>query len=266
MTLLTPTETAAPAQRTAPRGEELSAPSTTPVAAPVAPAVAASPAADDRGWLPATPLAQALGQLAADGWTLLSDLRWTGRWTAPLAHLLVGPGGVVVVDADARPWRLTPDSTLRLGRRDGRRECRAAAQRAADVASLLHHEHRGAVHAYLCLTAQPLPAVQVDGGVTATGVHGLVAALREAPVLLDAVDVRQVSAHLRWQLSARGDRVEPAGTGEPVDRGAALLGLVPSQRPATDVGDVPAPAAVVTGFATRREALAAEKELARGPR
>lgn len=280
MTLATPTETAAPAQHSPARAADLSSQHATPEAdAPATAATAAvgaGPAAGgDRGWRPPTLLAESHEPLVAEGWTALDDLRWPGRWPSPLAHVLVGPGGVVVVDVDPRHWRLTADSSLRLGRRDATRECRETAGRAADVASLLHHEHRGAVHAFLCLTAQPLPAVEVEGGVTVTGVHGLGEALRTMPPLLGAADVQRISAHLQWQLSARGDRVEPA---DRAHLGTAHLGLVPAQRPASDEATAPpsrsaaqdehlaAPAAVVTAFATRREALAAEREPSRRPR
>jgi len=253
MSLLTPSETVAPAQRT-PRGFLRPVP---------APAPSPSTAASERE------LPEVLDELAGEGWTVLHGPAWPGRWTAAPAHVLVGLGGVVVVDVDARPWRLTPDGGLRLGRRDGARECRASARRAADVASLLHHEHHTAVRAVLCLTSQPLPAAPVAAGVTVTGPRGLAAAVRQLPVVLDAVDVQQLSAHLQWQLLAREQRV---------DRGAALLGLVPAQRPASDDASRPAasvpddapdgaatpsvssPVAEPAVFATRREALAAERE------
>jgi len=254
MSLLTPTETVAPAQRT-PRGALRPVP--TPVPSPSTPA-------------PSEPLLSAvLDELAGEGWTVLHGPAWPGRWSAAPAHVLVGLGGVVVVDVDARPWRLTPDGGLRLGRRDGTRECRASARRAADVASLLHHEHHAVVRAVLCLTSQPLPAAPVADGVTVTGPRGLATAVRQLPVVLDAVDVQQLSAHLQWQLLAREQRV---------DRGAALLGLVPAQRPASDDAtrsaatasdeaqdaaeppSAPGPVVAPVVFATRREALAAERE------
>jgi len=246
MSLLTPTEAVAPAQPT-PRG------ALRPVPAPVpAPAPAPSPTTA----VPSEPeLPAVLDELAGEGWAVLHGATWPGRWSVAPAHVLVGLGGVVVVDADARPWRLTPDGGLRLGRRDGARECRASAQRAADVASLLHREHHAAVRAVLCLTSQPLPAVPVEDGVTVTGPRGLAASVRRLPVLLDAVDVQQLSAHLRWQLSAREQRV---------DRGAALLGLVPAQWSGGDDATATAPTAEPQAaprvFATRREALAAERE------
>ncbi|MBF5083621.1 hypothetical protein [Quadrisphaera sp. INWT6] len=260
MTLLTPTETGVPAQR-APRGglrAALRASSSATSSAPQRPAPLSEPALD-----------AVLDELTAEGWTVLGGLTWPGRWSAGPAHLMVGPGGVVVVDVDARPWRLTPDGGLRLGRRDGVREGRAVARRAADVASLLRHEHRDAVRAVLCLTSQPLPAVLLETGTTVAGTRGLAVALRELPVVLDAVDVRETSAHLQRQLASREQRL---------DRRAALLGLVPAPRPATDAAPVflaattatTAPAAEAEAapsvFTTRREALAAERGRSRRSR
>src|SRR6478672_10302683 len=44
-------------------------------------------------------VAERLAQLGPYGWFLLHDVHWPGRPLARLEHVLVGPGGVVVVNA-----------------------------------------------------------------------------------------------------------------------------------------------------------------------
>jgi hypothetical protein len=44
-------------------------------------------------------VAESLAQLGVYGWFLLHDVHWPGRPLARLEHVLVGPGGVVVVNA-----------------------------------------------------------------------------------------------------------------------------------------------------------------------
>ena len=44
-------------------------------------------------------VAQVLDELDAHGWKVLHDVRWPGQHKANLDHVLVGPGGVIVVDA-----------------------------------------------------------------------------------------------------------------------------------------------------------------------
>lgn len=210
-----------------------------------------------RGSVPEPALAAVLSELAGEGWVVLSDLAWPGRWSTPLAHAVVGPAGVVVIDTDPRPWRLTAANGLRLGLRAGTRERRTTSERAADVASLLRPEHREAVLPVLCLTSQPLPAVAVEHGVTATGPSGLATALRQLPGVLDTAAVREVGAHLAHYLAART---------EVVDRGAALLGLVPAPRaaltaavPVAGLLSAPAPAPVAQQVDEQMDGLVDEK-------
>jgi hypothetical protein len=44
-------------------------------------------------------VAEKLSELVPRGWYVLHDVHWPGRPKANLDHVLVGPGGVVVVDA-----------------------------------------------------------------------------------------------------------------------------------------------------------------------
>lgn len=59
-------------------------------------------------------LAQTLIELEPLGWTLLADRRWPGSLTADVDLVLVGPGGVVIVDAkDWREVRVESGAVLR---------------------------------------------------------------------------------------------------------------------------------------------------------
>lgn len=43
--------------------------------------------------------AQALDALPKDQWTVFHDVRWPGRKLANVDHVVVGPGGVFVIDS-----------------------------------------------------------------------------------------------------------------------------------------------------------------------
>ncbi|TNM69671.1 hypothetical protein FHN55_02675 [Streptomyces sp. NP160] len=153
-------------------------------------------------------LARALVSLAAAGWTVLHQLRWPGRLRKPLAHVVVGPGGVLVVDV--QPWAgvVVDEGVLRVGRRTRARECTAAVRAAAAVASLLHAEHHDAVRAVLCLTGSATPPapetapvpVPLAAGVMVVAACDLHRWALELPVRLDDDEAHRIAAHLRWQL------------------------------------------------------------------
>ena len=97
-----------------------------------------------------------LSQLTLHGWFLLHDVHWPGRPLANLDHVLVGPGGVVVVDAknwsghvEVRAGVLTQNGYSRNPAVDG------ALGQAAAVAALLEAPHRHLVRSIICLTGQP---------------------------------------------------------------------------------------------------------------
>lgn len=63
-------------------------------------------------WVGAT--AEVLATLPSEEWTVLHDVRWPGRRHANVAHVVVGPPGVFVIDAKAWPGRITVhDGVLR---------------------------------------------------------------------------------------------------------------------------------------------------------
>ena len=147
--------------------------------------------------------AAALEELVADGWLLLHDVHWPGRPKANLDHVVVGPGGVVVVDA--KNWSSTArvkDGVLWSGRHGKTKDCEAAASAAAAVGALLRPEHRHLARAALCLVQQDLDGVPVQAGVVVAGLRQMAPAIRSMPGVLTAADVAAVHAHLAQCLGA----------------------------------------------------------------
>ena len=103
-----------------------------------------------------TLVAAKMGGLAANGWLALHDVHWPGRPKANLDHILVGPGGIVVVDA--KNWSGDVQAGGGRLRQNGYRRDKdvlgASAQSAA-VAALLEPQHRRFVQGWICLVAQP---------------------------------------------------------------------------------------------------------------
>jgi hypothetical protein len=126
--------------------------------------------------------AVALAELAADGWLLLHDrLAPTG---GNVDHLLIGPGGVVVVDSKnwAGKVTITRGASLSV---DGRSKTRDVASLTA-LSTTIERAVRGAghvapVYAVLSLTQNALSfgPTRLGDGPLVTGVADLVAAVRQ---------------------------------------------------------------------------------------
>ena len=147
--------------------------------------------------------AAALEALVPDGWLLLHDVRWPGRPRANLDHVVVGPGGVVVVDAKnwSTPVRVR-DGVLWAGRHGKTYECEAAASAAAAVGALLRPEHRHLSRAALCLVQQELEGTPVEAGVVVAGLRQVAPAIRSMRGVLTATEVAAVHGHLVQVLGA----------------------------------------------------------------
>lgn len=146
-------------------------------------------------------VAQALDELGAHGWKVLHDVRWPGRPKANLDHILVGPGGVIVVDA--KNW--TGDvqirgDTLRQNGFSREREVGGVLQQCAAVAALLEPQHRRVVQAWLCMVGQP--SLQgVSCGARIQGLDTVVQAVLGLPAVLDAATVQVIHNYLDGLLS-----------------------------------------------------------------
>lgn len=173
--------------------------------------------------------------LRGHGWTSLHELHWPGRPGVLLDEVLIGPGGVVVVDAT----RWTRDLTVTGGHlhQDGRphdRELDALVDAVAAVTALVGPAHRSAVTAVVCPpgTAGPVPTA---AGVQVVGHERLGAHLASLPVRLTPYDVADLGRRLSRELGGRLgpellttaalDRAEAArtsatGTSRPGTRGS----------------------------------------------
>lgn len=144
--------------------------------------------------------AQVLADLPA-GWVVLHDLHWPGRPLANLDHVVVGPGGVVVIDSKNWSGKVeVRDGTLRQNGYRRSQACEGAAVATAAVAALLEPQHRLRVSAVLCLVGQPTPVAQ-PRQVHVVGLAELMPFLRSLPIQLAPADVGRIVDHLRRTLS-----------------------------------------------------------------
>ncbi|WP_104175586.1 nuclease-related domain-containing protein [Arthrobacter sp. Y81] len=146
--------------------------------------------------------ANKLGELAPHGWFLLHDVHWPGRPLANLDHVLVGPGGVVVVDTKNWSGNVeVRDGVLRQNGYTRNPAVDGALGQAAAVAALLSAPHRRLVRSIICLTGQPDLGEVTDSGVEVLGVNRVVARIAALPAVLDQQAVVGVYSHLGQQLT-----------------------------------------------------------------
>ncbi|GAA1273080.1 hypothetical protein GCM10009589_29040 [Arthrobacter pascens] len=166
-----------------------------------------------------------LGRLGPDGWFLLHDVHWPGRPLARLDHVLVGPGGVVVVST--KTWNGHVDVRDGVLRQNGYARnpvIEVALGQAAAVAALLPANRRRFVRSMVCMASQPDLSGTTLAGVEVHGTERLVAAVAGLPGVLDP---------------------------DSVVRLYALLGRMLTEPQAPEVPVVPLPAPPVSGAAGR---------------
>ena len=147
-------------------------------------------------------IARALRALEADGWSVLAQVQRPGHPRGPvLDHLVVGPGGIVVLES--RPWAGRIEVTRGVVQQNGfwrERETAALARTAGSIAALLLPQHRTAVHAVICIAQHDLPEHVVAPGVHVVGVSGVARALRALPYRLHPAEVLHLTTVLRHWL------------------------------------------------------------------
>jgi hypothetical protein len=142
-------------------------------------------------------VAAILETLLSQGWMALHDVHWPGRPKANLDHVLIGPGGVIVVDA--KNW--SGDVQLRNGilHQNGYSRERVVAgvlQQAAAVAALLEPQHRRYVQAWLCMVGQPVLQGSTASGARIHGIDGLRKAVAVLPPVLDSNTIAAIHHYL----------------------------------------------------------------------
>ncbi|MET3720802.1 MULTISPECIES: nuclease-related domain-containing protein [unclassified Arthrobacter] len=138
-----------------------------------------------------------LESLQSEGWMALHDVHWPGRPKANLDHVLIGPGGVIVIDA--KNW--SGDVHLRNGvlRQNGysrEREVAGVLEQGAAVAALLEPQHRRHVRAWLCMVGQPGLQGSTSSGARLQGIDTVREAISAVPAVLDADTVGAIHHHL----------------------------------------------------------------------
>ena len=131
-------------------------------------------------------VADKLSELVPRGWYVLHDVHWPGRPKANLDHVLVGPGGVVVVDS--KNWTgevRVASGVLWQGRYARTQAVEGALAQCAAVASVLPPPHRRLVRPLICMAAQPDLFGVTASDVAVAGSQRVVDAIAALPAVLD---------------------------------------------------------------------------------
>lgn len=151
-------------------------------------------------------IADRLSQLIPHGWYVLHDVHWPGRPKANLDHVLVGPGGIVVVDAKNWTGEVRVSSgVLWQGRYSRTQSVEGALAQCAAVASVLAPPHRRLVRPLICMAAQPDLFGVTSSDVAVAGVDRVVAAVTALPAVMDQQTVIGLYAQLGQMLTQEQD-------------------------------------------------------------
>jgi len=146
--------------------------------------------------------AHALAKLPAAGWFVLHDVRWPGKRLANIDHVVIGPGGVFVIDSKAWSGQVeVRDNVLRQNGYNGESAVAGAAEAALAVAEQASGLNPYVVKPVLCFIGQH----SIEGwarDVMLCTPGNLVAMLLSRPALLDPPTVRRVLLQLQQSLAA----------------------------------------------------------------
>lgn len=172
--------------------------------------------------------AAVLACLPAEQWTAIHDVRWPGRRYANVDHVLVGPGGVLVIDSLCWSGRVeVRDDVLRQNGRQRETSVAAAAEAALAVARLVPSVGVDQVRPVICFTGErDLRGWARDVMVCSTST--LLDLVLTRPVVLTPDQVRLATAELQAQLSAAADPASrPSPPRSPRSTGAAAVPPAP---------------------------------------
>lgn len=187
-------------------------------------------------------MAARLGELVPRGWFLLHDVHWPGRPLARLDHVLVGPGGVIVLGAKSWTGKVeVTDGVLRQNGYARHPAIEVALGQAAAVAALLPASRRRFVRSLICMAGQPGLSGTTASGIEVHGIDNVVAAVAGMPAVLDPQAVVELHAQL-GRLLTRPHVPEATGLGGRPGRIAVAKNAV--ARP--DAPDPAAPRASTT--------------------
>jgi len=198
-------------------------------------------------------VADRLSRLIPHGWYVLHDVHWPGRPKANLDHVLVGPGGIVVVDAKNWTGEVRVSSgVLWQGRYSRTQSVEGALAQCAAVASVLAPPHRRLVRPLICMAAQPDLFGVTSSDVAVAGVDRVVAAVTALPAVLDQQAVVGLYAHLGQMLTEEQEESALLGM-----RAAALTRPSSAAEPAEGRPPAARRPMVVAGQAGRGTAMRA---------
>ena len=169
-------------------------------------------------------VAQALAGLEPLGWVVMHDVAWPGRPRANLDHVLVGPGGVLVVDTKNWSGTVTADTDRGLRSNGYRKAKEVQAVEAARQAllPLVLALSADVVAGLICLAAQDQEPIRLDGGVVVVGRAQLLQHVLDRPAVLGAQAVMETALTLGASLRRQPVNGVPAqATPGRTPRGAA---------------------------------------------
>lgn len=192
----------------------------------------------------ASTLDEVLAELVPCGWKQLHGVNWPGRPHAGFDHVLVGPGGIVVVDA--KDWTgevRVVSGALWQDRYSRPQAVEGALAQCAALTSVVPPRYRRLVRPLICMTAQRNLFGITRTDVAVVGPGQMVRALGLLPRVLDQEAVAEIHKALDRVLTA--DQ-QPGITGFP--RRASARG----SRPAVPQ-ESPAGAGGASGYMPQRE-------------
>ena len=144
--------------------------------------------------------AAALTGLPAGDWTVVHDVRWPGRQRANLDHVVVGPGGVFVVDSKHWTGRVaTGGGELRQNGRRRTKAVEGAVAQADSLRSVVRDLDPRLVVPVLCLVGQGTVQDRV-GEVRIATPETLVEVLTSVERVLPDTDRRRLAGRLQREL------------------------------------------------------------------
>lgn len=162
--------------------------------------------------------AAALAALPAEDWTVFHDLRWPGRKFANVDHVVVGPGGVFVIDS--KNWTGSISVTDNVLRQNGRvRETavHGAAEAALAVSGLARSVTPLQVHPVICFVRDE-PVTGWARDVMLCSTSNLVQMLTSREQVLTPEVRRMATLELDAALRSATAQAVPASTPRPRQR------------------------------------------------
>jgi hypothetical protein len=163
----------------------------------------------ERGALGEESTARALAALPGLDWRVFHDVHWPGRRYANIDHVVVGPGGLFVIDSKAWAGDIAvADGVLRQnGHRRGR-HVRAATDAAMAVAELLPGLDPSAVKPVLCFDRDD-PIFGWSHEVLVCSTANVATLLTSHPAVLDGPTCLATAESLAQSLKAATDPITP---------------------------------------------------------